>query len=57
MMKVMALDYGDARTGVAISDPAGMTRGLYHGELRNGTGRRRRTRSLRWYRRKSRSGW
>ena len=22
-MRVMAIDYGDARTGVAISDPAG----------------------------------
>ena len=27
-MKVMALDYGDARTGVAISDPAGMLVGF-----------------------------
>lgn len=27
-MKVMALDYGDARTGVAVSDPAGMLVGF-----------------------------
>ena len=27
-MKVMALDYGDARTGVAVSDPSGMIVGF-----------------------------
>ena len=26
-MRVMAIDYGDARTGVAISDPAGLLAG------------------------------
>ena len=57
MMKVMALDYGDARTGVAISDPAGMLVGFTTVIAGDRTGRRRRTRSLRWYRRKSRSGW
>ena len=27
-MRVMAIDYGDARTGVAISDPSGLLTGF-----------------------------
>ena len=27
-MRIMAIDYGDARTGVAISDPFGMLAGF-----------------------------
>ena len=27
-MKIMAIDYGDARTGIAISDPLGMMAGF-----------------------------
>ena len=26
-MRIMAIDYGDARTGVAISDPSGLLAG------------------------------
>ena len=27
-MRIMAIDYGDARTGVAISDPTGLLAGF-----------------------------
>ncbi|MFQ9916399.1 MAG: Holliday junction resolvase RuvX [Flavonifractor plautii] len=35
-MRIMAIDYGDARTGVAISDPTGSAGGLHHGDPRAG---------------------
>ena len=39
-MRVMAIDYGDARTGVALSDPSGLLTGFTTVASTAGTGRR-----------------